>query len=299
MKLIADSGSTKTDWALVAKDGRVIDVYKTQGINPFHLEDSDINKILTEELGMKENPQEVFFYGSGVTSAMQPRMETLLAERFPQAKVSAGSDLMGAARAVLGRNAGIACILGTGANSCLYDGKNILLNTPPLGYILGDEGSGAYIGKRFFNGIFKGSLPVSLRDKYYAWSGMDYATIINKVYRQPLANRFLASLSPFVSMSIERGHAVDATEEERYESRALEEMLEDSFEQFFRLNIQPYVEKAKGEPQVYGSPLRIAFVGSIASCYHQSLEKVFQKKHHFILSSVQKAPLEGLVRFHS
>ena len=299
MKLIADSGSTKTDWALVAKDGRVIDVYKTQGINPFHLEDSDINKILTEELVMKENPQEVFFYGSGVTSAMQPRIETLLAERFSQAKVSAESDLMGAARAVLGRNAGIACILGTGANSCLYDGKNILLNTPPLGYILGDEGSGAYIGKRFFNGIFKGSLPVSLRDKYYAWSGMDYATIINKVYRQPLANRFLASLSPFVSMSIERGHAADATEEEYYESRALEEMLEDCFEQFFRLNIQPYVEKAKGEPQVYGSPLRIAFVGSIASCYHLSLEKVFQKNHHFILSSVQKAPLEGLVRFHA
>ena len=145
--LIADSGSTKTDWALVDDTGQILFTGKTQGINPFHLSDDDIWKILAEELTLPEVPARVFFYGSGVTESMKPRMEHLLFQQFPQAEVHAESDLLGAARALLGRRSGIACILGTGANSCLYDGEHILLNTPPLGYILGDEGSGAVLGK--------------------------------------------------------------------------------------------------------------------------------------------------------
>ena len=101
---------------------------------------------------------------------MKPRMKSLLQQAFPEAKVEAEGDMMGAARALFGKKPGIACILGTGANSCLYDGAKIVMNTPPLGYILGDEGSGAVIGKLFLNGIFKGSLP-SLKKKFLAWSG--------------------------------------------------------------------------------------------------------------------------------
>ena len=117
--LIADSGSTKTDWALVDDTGQILFTGKTQGINPFHLSDDDIWKILAEELTLPEVPARVFFYGSGVTESMKPRMEHLLFQQFPQAEVHAESDLLGAARALLGRRSGIACILGTGANSCL------------------------------------------------------------------------------------------------------------------------------------------------------------------------------------
>ena len=145
--LIADSGSTKTDWALIDAKGHILWSDKTQGINPFHLSDDDILRVLKEELSLNLLPERVSFYGSGVTEAMKLRMENLLQQRFPQAEVHAESDLLGAARAVLGRKPGIACILGTGANSCLYDGERIVLNTPPLGYILGDEGSGAVLGR--------------------------------------------------------------------------------------------------------------------------------------------------------
>ena len=179
--LIADSGSTKTDWALVDEQGNVMVTCKTQGISPIHQSDAEILDVLCKELVLSEQPQQVFFYGSGVTEAMKSRMKSLLQQSFPEAKVEAGGDMLGAARALFGKKPGIACILGTGANSCLYDGEKIVMNTPPLGYILGDEGSGAVIGKLFLNGIFKGTLPVSLKNKYLAWSGLGCPTIINKV----------------------------------------------------------------------------------------------------------------------
>lgn len=144
--LIADSGSTKTDWALVDEQGNVMVTCKTQGISPIHQSDAEILDVLCKELVLSEQPQQVFFYGSGVTEAMKSRMKSLLQQSFPEAKVEAEGDMLGAARALFGKKPGIACILGTGANSCLYDGEKIVMNTPPLGYILGDEGSGAVIG---------------------------------------------------------------------------------------------------------------------------------------------------------
>ena len=200
--LIADSGSTKTDWSLTDGQGNVVMTCKTQGINPIHMQDAEVLQILKSELILPESPQEVYFYGSGVTEAMKPRMNSLLQQAFPGAKVEAEGDMIGAARALFGNKPGIACILGTGANSCLYDGTKIVMNTPPLGYILGDEGSGAVLGKLFLNGIFKGSLPSAIKKRFLKWSGLDYPGIINKVYREPLANRFLASICPFISEQI-------------------------------------------------------------------------------------------------
>ena len=155
--LIADSGSTKTDWSLTDGQGNVVMTCKTQGINPIHMQDDEVLQILKSELILPESPQEVYFYGSGVTEAMKPRMTSLLQQAFPGTKVEAEGDMIGAARALFGNKPGIACILGTGANSCLYDGQRMVMNTPPLGYILGDEGSGAVLGKLFLNGIFKGT----------------------------------------------------------------------------------------------------------------------------------------------
>lgn len=308
--LIADSGSTKTDWALVDDTGQILFTGKTQGINPFHLSDDDIWKILAEELTLPEVPARVFFYGSGVTESMKPRMEHLLFQQFPQAEVHAESDLLGAARALLGRRSGIACILGTGANSCLYDGEHILLNTPPLGYILGDEGSGAVLGKMFLNGIFKGALPESLKQEYLSWSGLDYPSIINKVYRQPLANRYLASIAPFISMQMKRVEEAAAsdnscrhaevlslhTETLRLHAEALHQMVVEAFEQFYQRNITPYLSSVDSSQNA--SSLSVAFVGSIAHYFEQPLRQVFEQHHHLTVSQILKAPMKGLVSYH-
>ncbi len=294
--LIADSGSTKTDWGLVDASGQIQSTHKTQGINPFHLSDDGIRQILAQELSLSESPTRVFFYGSGVTESMKPRMEHLLLGQFPQAEVHAESDLLGAARALLGHGPGIACILGTGANSCLYDGERILLNTPPLGYILGDEGSGAALGKMFLNGIFKGRLPETLKQEYLSWSGLDYSSIIDKVYRQPLANRYLASIAPFMSMQIDKAGEPANSGTSRQHAEALCKMVVEAFEQFYQRNITPYFSSVSSPQWV--SSLHVAFVGSIAHYFEQPLRLVFEQKHHLSVAEIQQAPMDGLVRYH-
>ena len=287
--LIADSGSTKTDWALVDEQGNVMVTCKTQGISPIHQSDAEILDVLCKELVLSEQPQQVFFYGSGVTEAM------------------------GAARALFGKKPGIACILGTGANSCLYDGEKIVMNTPPLGYILGDEGSGAVIGKLFLNSIFKGTLPVSLKNKYLAWSGLDYPTIINKVYRQPLANRFLASICPFISEQIAEGEKHENGTDELNEAMALYRMILESFNQFYAKNLTPYIKYVKAstedisqlEPgmKAWHSSLEeeipmLGFVGSIAHYFESPLRNVMEDEFHLKISQILKAPMPGLIKYH-
>ena len=166
MILIADSGSTKTDWCVV-ENGQPIQQISTKGINPFFQSEEEIsNEIATSLLPqLKTNALDaVYFYGAG---CLPPKTESIihvLQNNFPEANISVDTDLLGAARALCKDNAGIACILGTGSNSCLYDGKQIIQNISPLGYILGDEGSGAYLGKRFISDCLKGQLPEILRN---------------------------------------------------------------------------------------------------------------------------------------
>lgn len=313
MKLIADSGSTKTDWALISDQGDVLMTCNTQGINPIHQSDADILQILCDKLVLNEQPQEVFFYGSGVTEAMKPRMQSLLQQSFPEARVEVEGDMLGAARALFGDKPGIACILGTGANSCLYDGKNIVMNTPPLGYILGDEGSGAVLGKLFLNGIFKGTLPASLKEKYLAWSGLDYPTIINKVYKEPLANRFLASICPFISQQIAEGEKHENGSDELYEAMALYRMILSSFELFYRNNLVSYIDYVKASVEdisrlasgvkawdaSLGENQEVGFVGSIAHYFESPLRNVMEDEHHLKIALILKAPMKGLIAFHS
>lgn len=313
MKLIADSGSTKTDWALISDQGDVVMTCNTQGINPIHQSDADILQILCDKLVLNEQPQEVFFYGSGVTEAMKPRMQSLLQQSFPEAKVEVEGDMLGAARALFGDKPGIACILGTGANSCLYDGKNIVMNIPPLGYILGDEGSGAVLGKLFLNGIFKGTLPSSLKEKYLAWSGLDYPTIINKVYKEPLANRFLASICPFISQQIAEGEKHENGSDELYEAMALYRMILSSFELFYRNNLVSYIDYVKASVEdisrlasgvkawdaSLGENQEVGFVGSIAHYFESPLRNVMEDEHHLKIALILRAPMKGLIAFHS
>lgn len=274
--LIADSGSTKTDWALVSHNGTYRLVH-TQGINPIHQSREEIEHILRDELRPQlcfEQLAGVYFYGSGCTSVQRPLMCEILAIVFPEASVvEAYGDLLGAARAVCNDHEGIACILGTGANSCLYDGSTIVRNIPPLGYILGDEGSGAVLGRHFLNAIFKGFLSESLRDEYLAWSSLTYADIIQKVYRQPMANRFLASIAPFIA--------------EHLDEVQLQQLVADNFRNFFDRNLVQY-----------SGTNRVGFVGSIAYHFSGILRSVAEEKGYEI-TVIERSPILRLVSYHS
>lgn len=279
--LIADSGSTKTDWVLLA-EGQVAGRLQTQGINPFHQTEENMRAVLTGELlpayrhlNQGETPSEIYFYGSGVRIEFEAVMCKLLSETFGGVeRVEAHGDLLGAAIAVCGREAGQACILGTGANSCLYDGEHIVQNTPPLGYILGDEGSGAVLGIRFLNALLKGRLSASLREVFLEQQQMTEGDVIARVYRQPMANRWLASLAPFVHQ-----HLGDP---------GVRDIVVGNFRDFFLRNVVPYGRR----------DLPVGAVGSIAHFFQTELHEAAESLG-FRLGTVLRSPIDGLVAFHS
>ena len=297
MVLIADSGGTKTDWTLLVSPyptrWDVVSTFQTQGINPIHQTPDTIRMILGQEMmsnlssfsraaivntGALEKPLlsqvEVFFYGSGCTPVHVPMMKQLLSQLFQPEKVEVHSDLQAAARALCQHEPGIACILGTGANSCLYDGNDIVQNTPALGYILGDEGSGSVLGRMFLNAIFKNPALADVRDHYLAEAKLTQADIINKVYREPLANRFLASTSLYINQHLD--------------NPLLKNLVIQNFRQFFRVNITPYGRE----------DLPVHFVGSMAHQYHDLLALAAEAEG-FHLGHVCKSPMEGLIQYHS
>ncbi len=277
MKLIADSGSTKTDWVLIGGAG-IRARLKTQGINPFHQSEDDILAILRVELLPQLSDLDapvswLHFYGSGVRPELEPLMAGLLQQVFPQAQVDAHGDLLGAARAVCGRHEGIASIIGTGANSGLYDGRRIVQNTPPLGYILGDEGSGAVLGRQLLNALYKGLLPAALRETFEQHTGLQMADVVSRVYRQPMPNRFLASLSPFIHEHL------DVPEVSR--------MVVGCFCDFFRRNVVRYQRP----------DLPVGFVGSIAYYYQEQLSQAAAAEG-FTVGTVLQSPIDGLLAYH-
>jgi len=296
MILIADSGGSKTDWALVSlptDTHKYVLKVRTQGLNPFHQSKDVILKALEEELmpalykaaeqsgtfskeyDIAEKVTQIAFYGAGCTRALSPIVGEALAAAFPSASIKVESDLLGAAHAVCGHEEGIACILGTGANSCLYDGEQIVANIPPLGYILGDEGSGAVLGKMLLNGIFKGDLPTEIRDLYLEWSGLTYPEIIDKVYRQPLATRFLASSSKFIKENLQYAE--------------LEGLVRYNFDTFFKNNILKYTM----------SSIRvISAVGGIASAFEEQF-RASADSFGYQVGKVLSSPIDGLIEYYS
>ncbi len=297
MILIADSGSTKTDWTLLHSSNpqlksEVIATFRTQGITPIHQTAGDIRDIIERELmpqlssfprakliesGVLESPLlqnlNLYFYGSGCTPAHVPMMIQLMNEELSPKTVEVHSDLTAAARALCQHEAGMACILGTGANSCLYDGENIVQNTPALGYILGDEGSGSVLGRLFLNAIFKNPALATVRDEFLKANKMELKDIIEKVYRGTLVNRWLASLSPFIM--------------EHIDNPFIREIVVYNFREFFRKNIVPY-----NHPD-----LQVHFVGSMAHHYREELEEA-AKAEGFELGNILQSPMEGLLTYH-
>ena len=277
--LIADSGSTKTDWICLTGDDESTQIeVQTMGLNPFHVSDNEIRGVLTHDVLPQlgdSKVEAVYFYGSGVRPEVEGRVEGLLRESFPDAKtVQAHSDLLGACRALCGDEAGIACILGTGANSCVYDGKKIVHNTPALGYILGDEGSGAVLGKHLLHDLYTGVLPHNLRLTFEKEMGLELSEIINKVYREPQANRFLASLSEFIHRHLDE--------------EGIRQMVYNTFSDFINYHVSRYGRH----------DLPLSFVGSIAFYYQEQLQLIVQMLG-YPMGTILKSPLQGLVAYHS
>lgn len=278
MILIADSGATKTDWCFGTTPNHS-QIVQTEGINPFHQAADKINHILHKDL-LPQLPfnssevHEIFFYGAGCTPEKSEKLSSILTQQFPCSTIHVHSDLLGAARALCKHLPGIACILGTGANSCLYDGKNILQNTPPLGYILGDEGSGAYLGKRFLGDCIKQQLPATLLEGLLKEYKLTLPDILEKVYRQPLANRFLASLTPYIY-----------TQKQHPE---VHRFLITCFADFFQRNVLSY----PGHQQV-----PISFTGSVAWYFRNEIEEAARTFNLHTGLFIQ-SPIEELKHFH-
>ena len=299
MTLIADSGSTKTDWTLLHSSNpqlktEVIATFRTQGITPIHQTAGDIREILERELlpqlssfprakliasGVLENPLlqnlHLYFYGSGCTPAHVPMMVQLMVEELSPKTVEVHSDLMAAARALCQHEAGMACILGTGANSCLYDGEQIVQNTPALGYILGDEGSGASIGKRLVNAIYKREIPDMYRQMFERECMIGYDDVIYGVYRSETPAQFLASLVPFIN---------DHIGDNIFRNLVLTE-----FDLFINRNIIRL-----NRPKNFG----IGFVGSIAYNFADILKDA-ARFHGLSIYSIIQRPIQRLAEYHN
>ena len=276
MILIADSGSTKTDWCVVRNGAPVLRLL-TRGINPFFQPEEEIGHELTASLlpHLPEGTLEaVYFYGAGCTPQKAPVLRRAIADSLPaNGNIHIHADIVAAARGLCGHQPGIACILGTGSNSCFYDGREITKNVPPLGFILGDEGSGAVLGKLLIGELFKDRLPASLKEEFLNHFQLTYPEVIDRVYRQPFPNRFLASLSPFLA--------------EHLDEPAIYNLIVGSFEAFFRRNVMQYdYEKYPAH-----------FIGSIAHCYKDLLCKA-AGNIGVAIGNIRQSPMEGLICYH-
>jgi N-acetylglucosamine kinase-like BadF-type ATPase len=276
MILIADCGSTKTDWVLHDSNSIVARV-KTQGLNPTLQDSEEIYNILKEELTDKissDAPDTIYFYGAGCAyEGANERMRTALSKIFITKKIEINSDLLAAARALCGHEEGIACILGTGSNSCLFNGKKIVENTPSLGYILGDEGSGAYLGRQLVSDCIKKQLPATICKKFLTQYNLTVAGILERVYHEPLPNRYLASFAPFLA--------------ENRNNAEIKALLKHCFTLFFQRNTMIYRR----------SWLPIHIVGGIGITFANELKETAESLG-LSIGNIVESPMNGLIEYH-
>ena len=277
MILIADSGSTKTDWCLV-EHGEVLQQIFTKGTNPFFQSEEEIsNEIAANLLPQLKTPEvdAVYFYGAGC--AFPDKIETvrraILRHLQVKGEVEVSTDMLAAARGLCGHRAGIACIMGTGSNSCYYDGEKIVQNVSPLGFILGDEGSGACLGKLLVGDILKNQMTPELKEKFLSQFNLTPADIIDRVYRKPFPNRFLASLSPFLAQNLNEP--------------CIHSLVLNSFKSFLKRNVMQYDYQNH----------EVHFIGSVAYYYKDVLAQATDEMG-IRLGTILKSPMEGLIAYH-
>jgi N-acetylglucosamine kinase-like BadF-type ATPase len=274
--LIADSGSTKCEWCLLTNGKKR--TIETQGLSPYFLHEEQIYSILKKDLlpGLKSfRPESIFFYGTGCANpANRKAVHRAIRKIFADANIQVTHDLMAAARALCGTTKGVACILGTGSNSCYFNGRNIIKNSPGLGYVLGDEGSGAYLGKKVLQYYLYGTFDEELRYKFDAKYVTTQTEILEEVYKKPLPNKYLASFAIFLAEN--RGHYM------------VENIIEDGLNDFFFNHLCKYRESWK---------LPIHFVGSVAYGFRDVLKELCQS-YEFDLGNILQKPMDGLINYH-
>ena len=277
MILIADSGSTKTEWCMV-NNGTLIQQVFTKGTNPFFQSEEEISAEIASSLLPQLTTHRfkaVYFYGAGC--AFPDKIETVRRAIAAHLEVSdtieVSTDMLAAARGLCGHKPGIACIMGTGSNSCYYDGEQIVHNVSPLGFILGDEGSGAVIGKLLVGDLLKNQLSQALKEQFLEQFNLTPADIIDRIYRQPFPNRFLASLSPFALQHLDQPKV-----------RAL---VLDSFRAFLKRNVKQYDYQE----------VPVHFIGSIAYYYQEVLAEAAAAED-VQLGTIIQSPMPGLIHFH-
>jgi len=275
-KLIADSGATKAEWCLL--ENRRKKIIFTQGISPYFFNEEQIHNLLVKELCPKlknARVDELHYYGTGMRNpknvAMLKRSLNLV---FPQAGIDINDDMLAAAIGLAGKKKVIACNLGTGSFCCYYNGKKIVKRSPGIGYVVGDEGSGAYLGKKVIQYYLYNIFDEELRYKFDKKYKTNAVAILENIYRKPMANRYMAAFSLFLSEN--RGHYM------------IENIIEDGLNDFFFIHLQGYKET---------STLPVSFVGSIAYAFRDVLQELCQT-YKFELGRVIKSPIEGLIDFH-
>lgn len=278
MILIADSGSTKTDWCVV-EQGHPVRQISTKGTNPFFQSEEEIsNEIATALLPQLESAafRAVHFYGAGCAfpDKIECMRNAITSHLQVSGEIEVSTDMLAAARSLCGHRPGIACIMGTGSNSCYYDGKKIVSNVSPLGFILGDEGSGAVLGKLLVGDILKNQMPEGLKEKFLKQFNLTPAEIIDRVYRRPFPNRFLASLSPFLAQNIE--------------IPAIRELVSGSFKKFLKRNVMQYDYQH----------MPVHFIGSVAYYYKELLTEA-AREMGIQVGTILKSPMEGLIKYHA
>ena len=276
IQLIADAGATKTEWCVAG--GRKIKTIITAGISPYFLNGAQIVALLQKELLpalQKTTIEQVFYYGTGCKNpANSLTVKKSLLQLFPKTKIAVTDDVEAAARGLCGRSKGVASILGTGSSTCYYDGKKIKKNSPGLGYALGDEGSGAYLGKRVLQYYLYNTFDEDLRARFDAAYVTNKIEILENVYKKPMPNRYLASFTKFLAEN--RGHYM------------IENIIEDGLNDFYFNHLCKYRETWS---------LPIHFAGSIAFGFKDVLQQLCDS-YEFELGRVMKNPMDGLIEYH-
>ncbi len=274
MILLADSGSTKTDWALLAANGNK-STLQSKGLNPFLVSEVEFKSIVSETFdGKQEEVTEIHFYGAGCTPSMKPKVKLMLESVFPQARISVQSDLVSAAHALFGTKPGITAILGTGSVVGYYNGSEIEKTIPSLGYVLGDEGSGNAMGKQLIKDFLRKTMPADLYDQFKLQFNISMDKVLHSVYKESAANHYLAQFTTFLSEHIEHVYC--------------QRVVKSNFELFVKncILLAPYVRQTQ-----------VGFMGSIAHVFQNQLKEVLEETG--IRSyKIMKAPIHALVDYH-
>lgn len=276
MILIADSGGSKIDWRLLNSDGSIGQA-NTAGFNPYYQPIDDLHKTISETVVpiVKEDVSKIYFYGAGVSSEKnQQVIKEAFLKYFPKAEVEIGWDLLAAARALCGHEPGIACIMGTGSNSCLYDGKEITGNVANLGWILADEGSGANIGRKFVVDYLRKKFPASLEKAFHERFPLTREEFLEKVYQQEKPSAFLASFMRFIFQHLKEPYC--------------HKLVYDAFAEFYENNVMQYPDWQN---------LKVHFVGSVGFYFSDVLRQVANDKG-ITVKNILESPIAGLTLYH-